>query len=315
MLRAFRGLAAVNEQETRFWDEYHGLQFSLNRRFSNGLGFGTNYNLGLSFKGNTGLQFRLQHAADGTISVRSDQAQYEQLNENLAMQRHIIKSFAVWDIPAAPAKWGSVVKAILSDWQLSGVLTAGSAYRPGAIQANGATQTNPTNSDNGRYDINYTYQNAGTSTNLTGSPDYAAKIVYLGDPGSGCSSDQYRQFNAAAVTGPSYGSVGLESGRYLLGGCPDHTIDMSIARNIRLGGARTLQFRFDVFNVFNAVIYNDRNNTVIYRSPTDKTIVNSQFLPDGSLDPNRLQPRNAGFGAATRAQPLRNSQLQIRFGF
>ncbi len=71
----------------------------------------------------------------------------EQLNENLAMQRHVIKSFAVWDIPAAPAKWGSVVKAILSDWQLSGVLTAGSAYRPGAIQANGATQTNPTNAD------------------------------------------------------------------------------------------------------------------------------------------------------------------------
>jgi len=90
---------------------------------------------------------------------------------------------------------------------------------------------------------------------------------------------------------------------------------MSIARNIRLGGQRTLQFRFDVFNVFNAVIYNDRNNNVIYRSPTDLTVVNSQFLPDGSVDPNRLQPRNAGFGAATRAQPLRNSQLQIRFAF
>jgi len=323
LLRAFRGFSNINEQQTRYWDEYHGLQFSMNRRFTNGLAFGTNYNLGLSFKGNTGLLLRLQHAADGTISVRPDQAQYEQLNENLALQRHVIKSFAVWNIPSAPAKWGQVAGAILSDWQLSGVLTAGSAFQPGAIQANGAAQANcaltnaPAGSGcaNGRYDITYTYQNNGTNTNLTGSPDYPAKIVYLGDPGSGCSSDQYRQFNAAAVTGPTYGSVGLESGRYLLGGCPDHTIDMSIARNIRLGGQRTLQFRFDVFNVFNAVIYNDRNSTVIYRSPTDKTIVNSQFLPDGSVDPNRLTPRNAGFGAATRAQPLRNSQLQIRFGF
>ena len=63
------------------------------------------------------------------------------------------------------------------------------------------------------------------------------------------------------------------------------------------------------------MIYNDRQNNVIFRSPTDQTIVNSQYLPDGTLDPNRLTPRNAGFGAATRAQPLRNLQLQIRYAF
>src|SRR5262249_44308897 len=28
LLRAFRGYAALNDQETRYWDEYHGLQFS-----------------------------------------------------------------------------------------------------------------------------------------------------------------------------------------------------------------------------------------------------------------------------------------------
>jgi len=322
LLRSLRGFSNINEQETRYWDEYHGLQFSLNRRFTNGLAFGANYNLGLSFKGNTGLQLRLQHAPDGTISVRSDQAQYEALNENLALQRHVIKSFAVWNIPG-PSKANNVVRQILSDWQLSGVLTAGSAYQPGAIQANGAAQANcaltnaPPGSGcaNGRYDITYTYQNNGTNTNLTGSPDYTAKIKYIGDPGSGCSSNQYQQFNTGSVAGPTYGSVGLESGRYLLGGCPDHTVDMAIARNIRLGGVRNIQFRLDVFNVFNTVIYNNRNSNVIYRSPTDQTIVNSQYLPDGTLDPTRLQPRNAGFGAATNAQPLRNMQLQIRFGF
>jgi hypothetical protein len=107
----------------------------------------------------------------------------------------------------------------------------------------------------------------------------------------------------------------LESGRFLLGGCPDHTVDLAIARDIRLGGNKNVQFRLDVFNAFNVVIYNNRQNNVIYRSPTDQTIVNSQYLPDGTLDPNRVQPRNAGFGAATGAQPLRNMQLQIRFRF
>src|SRR5262249_59629542 len=123
--------------------------------------------------------------------------------------------------------------------------------------------------------------------NLTGSPDYAAKIVFVGDPGSGCSSDQYRQFSAAAVTGPTYGSTGLESGRYLLGGCPDHTVDLAIARNIRFGGNRNLQFRLDIFNAFNTVIYNGRNRDVIYRSPSDQTIENSQCLRVVSLDPGR----------------------------
>ena len=315
LLRAFRGYSNVNEQETRYWDEYHGLQFALNRRFQNGLAFGANYNLGLSFKGNTGLQLRLQHAADGTISVRPDQAQYEALNENLAMQRHVIKTFAVWDIPNAPSGWGRVGQYLLNDWQLSSVFTGGSAYQPGATQANGSAQANATGEANGRYDVTYTYQNNGANVNLTGSPDYAAKIVYVGNPGTGCSDNQYQQFNTAAVAGPTYGSVGLESSRYLLGGCSNKTIDLSIARNIRLGGGRTLQFRLDAFNVFNIVVYNARNTNVIYRSPTDQTIVNSQYLPDGTLDPARLQPKNAGFGAATGAQPLRNMQLQIRFGF
>jgi hypothetical protein len=313
LLRPFRGLSNVNEQQTRFWDEYHSIQMSLNRRFQNGLAFGTNYTLGLSLKGNTGLLLRLQHAPDGTISIRDDQAAYETLNENLALQRHVIKSYAVWDLPNAPAHFGLLGRYLLNDWQVSGVLTAGSANQPLAPQVNNQT--------NGRYDLTYTYQNNGQNVNLTGTPDYsgpdgrAARIVYVGDPGSGCSSNQYAQFNTAAVTGPQYGSVGLESGRNLLGGCPDHTVDLAIARNIRLGGSRTLQFRLDIFNAFNTVIINDRERNVIYRSPTDLTIVNSQYLPDGSLDPARLTPRTAGFGGATGAQPMRNLQLQIRVGF
>ena len=180
-----------------------------------------------------------------------------------------------------------------------------------------AGSANHVNNDQpgGRYDLTYNYQNNGANVNLTGSPDYAARIVYVGDPGSGCSGDQYRQFNTAAVTGPTYGSVGLESGRNLLGGCPDKTVDMALARTIRLGGNRTVQFRVDVFNVFNTVVITNRERNVTFRSPTDLTIVNSQTLADGSIDPARLTPRTAGFGAATGAQPMRTMQLMIRFGF
>ena len=71
----------------------------MNRRFRNGFAFGANYTYGLSLKGNTGLSKRLQHAADGTISVRSDQAQYEKLNETLDVRPHLFKANVVWNSP------------------------------------------------------------------------------------------------------------------------------------------------------------------------------------------------------------------------
>jgi hypothetical protein len=294
LLRPFRGLSTIAQQTTDFWDTYHSIQTSMNRRFVGGLAFGLNYTLSLSLTGNTGLQKRLQHAPDGTISVRADQQAYEDLNKTLNLQRHIIKGNAVWMLPNAPESVGRLLGYVLNDWQLSGVLTAGSAVR---------------------YDIAYSYQNNGANVNLTGSPDYGARIIYTGDPGSGCSDDQYAQFNTAAVTGPQYNSVGLESGRNILRGCPDKRVDLAIARNFRAGGNRSLQFRLDVFNAFNTTIITNRNNTVTYVSPTNLSVVNSQYRADGTLDPARLTPRTAGFGAATAAQDLRNLQMQIRFSF
>jgi Carboxypeptidase regulatory-like domain len=301
LLRPYRGLSTIAQQATDFHDTYHSIQSSFNRRFRNGVQFGVNYTLSLSLTGNTGLQERLQHAPDGTVSIREDQAAYEALNNNLALQRHVFKANGVWDMPDLKGSGAArIVGLIVNDWQLSGILTAGSGLTSG---------------NSAKYDLTYTYQNNGSAVNLTGSPDYNARIVYVGDPGKGCSSDPYRQFNVAAVTGPSYNSVGLESGRNILSSCPDKTVDLALARNIRVGGARQVQFRLDAFNAFNAVVINNRNTSVTYVSPTNLTVVNSEFLADGTVDPARKQPRNAGFGGATGAQAMRNMQVSIRFQF
>ena len=90
-------------------------------------------------------------------------------------------------LPNVPlARW------ILGDWQVSGVWTG----------ATGAP-----------YTVGYSYQNGGGNINLTGSPNYGARIRVVGDPGAGCNgSDVHRQFNTAAFQGPLTNSVGLESG-------------------------------------------------------------------------------------------------------
>ena len=112
------------------------------------------------------------------------------------------------------------------------------------------------------------------------------------------------------MTGPSYNSVGLESGRNIMRGCADKRVDMSLSRDIRMGGNRTARVPARrVQRVQHRSSTTGRSNKISYNSPTDLTIRNSQTLADGQNDPARLLPRNAGFGAATGAMALRSMQL------
>jgi hypothetical protein len=63
------------------------------------------------------------------------------------------------------------------------------------------------------------------------------------------------------------------------------------------------------------VIYTDVETTLQLVSPTNQTVRNPQFDEAGTLNPARLRPQAAGFGAATAAAPLRSVQLQVRFRF
>ncbi len=103
--RPYQGYSGINENETSFWDTYHSIQFNANRRFSHGFSLGLNYTWGISLKGNTGIVKRLQHAADGTIAFRSDEAQWEALNESLDARPHLIKANGIWSIPAHAGAW------------------------------------------------------------------------------------------------------------------------------------------------------------------------------------------------------------------
>ena len=308
VVKPFRGLGNINQNTTEFQDTFHSIQSNFTRRFRNGFSFGVNYVLSLSFTGNTGLTQRLTHNADGSISIRADEAQWEGLLNQLNLQRHLVKANWVWNLPKIPTSKPAMkaIGYVVNDWQLSGLFTGGSGNR---------------------YDLGYSYQTAGNAVNLVGSPDYnnggtGARIVYTGDPGKGCTSNRFAQFNTAAVAGPTYGSTGMESGRNIMTGCPDHTTDLAVARNIRLGKSRQVQMRVDAFNVFNTAIITGRQTTVTFASPTNQTIANSETLADGTVDPTRLTPRTAGFGAANAWSTNSNNgnyqrviQLTFRFSF
>src|SRR5262249_23458366 len=155
-----------------------------NRRFTNGVSFGFNDTIGLRQRSNSAP--RLQHNPDGSFEFRDDQAAADALLQT-DPQRHIMKANFVWDLPDIKS-WETTLRYIgyaVNDWQLSGIWTA----------ATGTT-----------YTIGYNYQSGGSNVNITGTPDYGARVRLVGATGNGCSSDVYRQFNTSAFQGPLVGS-------------------------------------------------------------------------------------------------------------
>ena len=64
LLRSYQGYGTINQQWDRGWRTYHSIQWSFQRRFSNGISFGFNDTMGLYDHQNAAA--RLQHAGDGS---------------------------------------------------------------------------------------------------------------------------------------------------------------------------------------------------------------------------------------------------------
>ena len=294
LMRAYRGLGNINSETTEFQDTYHSIQSNFNRRFRNGFSFGVNHTLSLSFNGNTGLTKRLQHNADGTISVRDDQAEYEELNKQLNLQRHLAQG----QLGVEPAE--------SPDRQRGDESRRRGRQRLAALRALQPHVRQPVRSG-----LQLQHRR------WRGEPD---RLARLRRPHRLQRRDRRRLLEQPVqavrhlrVAGPTYGSVGLESGRNVLIGCPIFRTDLAIARNIRFGGARQLQLRVDAFNLFNQAQITGRNNsgprtTARPIRPSDNLTVPGGW--HGRSD--RLQPRNAGFGAAKPGRQPDQRQLPAR---
>jgi hypothetical protein len=294
LLRPYPGLQSVAENATKFHDIYHSIQLSLTRRLRNNVSFVLNYTRGIELKGNTNLiqRYALQ---GGALVLRSDEAQYEALNSTLDPIPNFVKANITWFAPGV-AGAGGFVHQLTKDWQLSSVLTvqSGAAYTP-----------------------SFSYQSSGTNVNITGSPDFNGAPVIGQGLGSGCEENRFQGYNTAAVTGPSYGSVQLESGRNYLRYCPTAIPDISIVRRFhfwKFKEARTFEFRTDVFNAVNAEFITGRSNSATFNNPTSMTLENPEYTGT-TINSGRSLPANAGFGAATAAATTRNILLEVRVGW
>ena len=296
LLRPFVGLGTIGQNTSDLHDTYHSLQVSVNRRFAKGFSFGAAYTHGFSLTGNTGLVKHYVLNSNGTLSLWSQQAAYEALNNTLDRRPHFLIFNSVWE-PAGFRNMGGFVHQLTKDWQFAGIWK----YASGTA-----------------YTLGYGYNSQGSSVNITGSPDFGGNVVLSGSPGSGCSSNPLAQFNVSVVKGPTFGSVGMDSPRNNMRGCPIDNVDTSVVRRFRFWKfqeSRLFEFRADLFNVLNIVQFNARNSTVTFNTPAAMAVQNGEYNADGSLASGRQLPKNAGFGAVTGAAAMRSVQLELRLTF
>jgi len=100
----------------------------------------------------------------------------------------------------------------------------------------------------------------------SGTAEYADRAELVGNPFSGVpasnrATSTYYWFNPAAFADPTQGTYGNEK-RNQFYGPPTHQIDFSVFKNFGITEHATVQFRAEIFNLFNFVNYSGPANCV-----------------------------------------------------
>jgi hypothetical protein len=250
---------------------YNSLQASLKQRVSHGLEFLAAYTWSKSIDDASSFEQSLNpydFAGDRALSL------YD--------ARHRFVFSSVWDLPVP--KYSGARGAMADGWQVSGIVTFQSGF-PIRLDSNidQELQGSPDFESPGRPDIVKSFTHRNPRTPLSNNDS------------SGSTYTGY-YFNPNIFATPALGSAGNSPRSICCGPGIDGT-DLAVQKMTPLGEGRTLQFVFQVFNIFN----------------------HTQFLnPDGqlgdaALDSNGNPEAGGLFGAVTRARDPRQIQLAIRF--
>jgi hypothetical protein len=279
LLRPYKGYNNIRMWGYEGYGNYHALQTSLNRRFDNGLMFGVFYvwSKALTINNTDFAPARPNVSDDERRRADYSYAEYDRPH-----------NFVVNFVYQTPKVAKGALGVIANDWQISGIYR----WTSGRPQA-----------------IGFSIPGIGAA-NLTGSDgNQNARVVLTCNPGSGWSSDPYRQFNTSCFAPPQPGSDGTESARFFLRNPPINNLDLSVSKSIPVGNRVKLEVRLDAFNALNHTQFTGLNSTVNFASLTNPTITNLSHNANGDLI------RNNGFGSINGVAPARTLQLVTRLTF
>lgn len=217
----------IPETETGANADYNSLQVSLTRRFAHGFTLMANYTWSKS------IDIASDDQTSPTVVSFAD-------SNNLGMDRapsdfdtpHRLVVSYLWELPKVQ-RWGLVGKELLSGWQINGItdIRSGSPF-------------NITSNIDSNFD-----------GNTTDRPDLAGNPFL--DTSRSRSQLINEYFNTAAF-GATTGLYGT-AGRNLIYGPGSVNWDFSAFKNFSVTESKTVQFRAELFNLFNQVNLNNPN--------------------------------------------------------
>jgi hypothetical protein len=265
LLRPYAGWGTITQREFTGYSDYHSLQFAVNRRRSaDGLAFGAAYT------------YQMVNKTLGAIDpfVEDNRAR----NYTSAGRRpHVLVINYSYEIPGLSKTWDHVVtRAIFDNWQVSGVTT----FTTGTYGS-----------------LTYSFSNVPTGA-LSGTGAInggASRVVFTCDPNLPRGERTFeRQFRTECVAPPTdqFRLGTALNDEYLGPGFMNW--DISVFKNVPLGGARRLQFRVELYNAFNSDQWTTVNTNANFDYTTGALTNPAVF---GRLTGNTLSARRIQLGA------------------
>jgi hypothetical protein len=223
-------IGQIGVQTTDYSSNYNSLQASLNRRFTDGLGFQVAYTWSRNFDYTSNLE---NSSFDGPGFNNFDVAQNYGPSANDAPQR-LVANF-IYTLPIY--KYGHHWRRLTDGWNISGIATFQSGF--------------PVEVANFFYnDLQWSYPDAYYAPpgrgELTGTP-----LSINHNPRTALSQGNAADwFNPAAFTAPTTGTVG-NANRNPLYGPGLNFWDMALEKDVHLTESKYIQLRLETFNTFN----------------------------------------------------------------
>jgi hypothetical protein len=270
--RLFPNLGGITMSESNGVSDYKALQVWINRRFTNRLSWQVAYTW--------------SHATSDVPLTSFTSATTDPFNFALDKgdsdldRRHMFVSNAVYELPSFKNR-GSLVSAILGNWQINGIVTLLSGI--------------PLDVTTG-LSGNYFGLNSGAPGGFR--PDLVPGVpIYLHG------ADHTVYLNPAAFKAPAPGQFGnLRRGFVRQPGLKN--VDFSVAKNWKVKEKYGIQFRAEMFNLFNHANFNGFDPGLglqIHRDTSGKL--------DGTFT------TNGNFGRLNSDRGPRNIQFGIKFNF
>ena len=271
--RRFPNLGPITMSESNGTSDYKALQVWVNRRFTKGLSWQVAYTW--------------SHATSNVPLTSFTSATTDPFNFAIDQgdsdldRRHMLVSNAIYALPTFK-KWGSLASNLLGNWQLNGIVTLLSG-----------APLDVTTGISGNY--------FGLAASAPGGfrPDLVPGVpIYLHGP------DKRIFLNPAAFTLPAPGTFGnLRRGFVRQPGLAN--VDFSVAKNWKVKEKYGIQFRAEMFNLFNHAEFNGFDPGLGLSLGRD---ANHKFT--GTFTRN-----NGNFGVLGGTRRPREIQFGIKFNF